>query len=216
MMKRSSEKHMEDYLRDLLDDVPQSNARLQEKTYTSTLEMEREQALEELLAQTEVVHKLQLDIKPQSVFLPPQDIHIQEEDAPFKAIFFLHSGHMFVAPIRGLRGVCRVDGVVRLFGYAPWMLGVTSYQECLMSVVDLAQLLRLKRSPPQHISPYLLLLDGLNIGLTCEEILDIRLISPHEVHWEKSKKHPVWCDGFIRSNLSSILNFKEIIKMVGA
>ena len=55
---------------------------------------------------------------------------------PFKAVHLQIGGTWWVAPLYTLGGIFSVNSLTPLFGYAPWMLGVTAHQERIISVID--------------------------------------------------------------------------------
>ena len=103
--------------------------------------------LEALLQQTEVANQLHLQ---EQLLLPEHVSKTQVIVLRFKAVQLKIGGTWWVAPLYTLGGIFCVNSLTPLFGYASWMLGVTAYQNRIISVIDFMTLFKLKKATSKN------------------------------------------------------------------
>lgn len=210
-MKPESEQDIHDYFDHLLHDLPKPKRQLQRENTYQVETKERLSELEALLQQTEVASKLQLE---QQLLLPEQVTTTEHTRTPFKAVHLQIGGMWWVAPLYTLGGIFSVNSLTPLFGYAPWMLGVTAYQERIISVIDFITLFKLKKQKSTGIAPFVVLLDDTNFGLVCDDIGAVEDIVPEDIQWASENRTRDWLAGYTREGLTSVLDVKSIVACI--
>jgi chemotaxis signal transduction protein len=129
-------------------------------------------------------------------------------DESFQILYFRAGNAQLSLPLLALRRIVRLDATLtRLPGVPAWHLGLQLVRGEKVAVADLARLLYPGSAvQDRDRDAYLLLLDELPWGLTCQSLGEARRLAPDAVRWRRGSDPGNLVQGVIREGLTPLLS----------
>ena len=105
-------------------------------------------------------------------------------------------------------------------GHAPWYLGLATYRDRSVPVVDTAQLVlppdRLARltTPPEERIRRIVFIDEGRWGLGCDEVAEVISLGRDEVRWRTERTKRRWLAGTVIDHMCALLDPAAFAEML--
>ena len=136
------------------------------------------------------------------------------ENILFQALIVNIQGMKFAISLNDLHNIIRwpQKGLTEISSEATWHLGLLSQQHQHSIIIDSAHIL----IPSQYQSidssyHFILLIAEGKWGLSCNNVIEVVTLSPHEIRWKKQHGTRPWLAGTVFDKMYSVLNIEELI-----
>lgn len=133
---------------------------------------------------------------------------------PFQALLFRVAGLTLAVPLVELNGIQEWDGekVTPMPGHVNWYLGLMTYRERSVPVVDTAwlvlpeeRLARLEGSANERLTRIVFIGEG-RWGLGCDEVAEVVTLTPEQVRWRSSRTKRRWLAGTVIEQMCALID----------
>ncbi len=149
-----------------------------------------------------------------------QDVAVHSDSTPewaeqaFQALLFTTAGLTLAVPLAELSGiqVWHEEKVTPMPGHVPWYLGLMSYRDRSVPIIDTAQLVlpeerlaRLSGDPAERIKR-IVFIGGGQWGLACDSVDKVITLNHEQVKWRSSRTKRRWLAGTVIEYMCAIID----------
>ncbi len=150
---------------------------------------------------------------PPVLSAPPEEGPPEWGRKRFQALLFKVGGLMLAVPLIELAGVqeWHAEKITPLPGHMPWYLGLMTYRDHSVPVVDTAQLVmpedrQANLAPWQERLRHVVFIGNGSWGLACDELAQVVTLNSDEVRWRTSRTKRRWLAGTVIAHMCALLD----------
>ncbi len=204
------------YFEALLNDEPEMQQQVQDPV--SKVEVAAEPIIEAPVIAPTMVVPLEV---PDEIEQPlQQDTQTRSDGKPewaeheFQALLFTTAGLTLAVPLSELSGiqVWHSEKVTPMPGHIDWYLGLMTYRERSVPIIDTAHLVlpedRLTRldSKPEERNNRIVFIGGGQWGLACDSVDQVITLSHDQVKWRSSRTKRRWLAGTVIEHMCALID----------
>ena len=160
---------------------------------------------------SEVKVDVELDVQVDTGGVVPQPMPSSVEVLMFKV-----AGLSLAIPLLDLSGVEEWGDVVKIPGHPPWSLGLMTYGDKNVPIIDIAQLVvpkshldKLTTTTEERVKRIVFIDDG-RWGLACDAVNDVLTLSSQQIRWRASRANRKWLAGTVIEHMCALLDANEL------
>lgn len=142
----------------------------------------------------------------------------------FQALLFKAGGLTLAVPLVELSGIqeWEPDKVTPMPGHVVWYLGLATYRERSVPIIDTAYLVlpddrlaRLARDPNERLSRIVFIGNG-RWGLACDEVSEVINLTEEQVRWRSSRTKRRWLAGTVIEHMCALIDPPAFAEMLAS
>jgi purine-binding chemotaxis protein CheW len=211
---------LDNYLRTLLDEVPEADVEDEETPNLSAYKVAEVQAEPNIsLKSPKITHpapsklvQVENPAKLHALAVMPE--WAQQE---FQALFFKVDQLILATPLIELSRTIKFDRKpTKIPGQPPWFLGLMDVHDSRIGILDTGQLVFGKnrgsqRNLEQNPFKRILITQDNRWGLACDEILSIGKLKPDTVRWRTNRQTKTWLIGTVIEELTAVVDLRQLV-----
>ena len=210
------------YFEALLNDEPEPQSRPQETVvaYAPEPVLEVPVIAPTMVVPVEVPDIVEVEVAQETVLRG--DAMPEWAAQEFQALLFTTAGLRLAVPLSELSGIQVWHGekVTPMPGHVDWYLGLMTYRERSVPIIDTAQLvlpeerlLRLTDKPEERINR-IVFIGGGQWGLACDSVDQVITLNHDQVKWRSSRTKRRWLAGTVIEHMCAIIDPPAFAEML--
>lgn len=230
-MENKSSKAVQDFFSTLLEEPSDDNA--------DTLVAVEQKPLEQLLARvsekapeieiTKVVKDIAVTDCKEPVAVTETNVELkisplttntlqQQLTDGFSVLYFRSMNLTLAVPLIKLQAIYPLKKVTKLIGKPSWYHGMQTERGQNINIIDTAKYLMAEKyqsALEQSVNyKYIIVLEGSNWGLLCEELIDSSSLMPDDIKWRTGVLRSPWLAGTVKQRMCGLLAVDALTELL--
>jgi purine-binding chemotaxis protein CheW len=196
----------------------------EEEQGNAEVELKQEPELPPVVAPPVVVPLSVPEVKTEVPVVPAEEGRPAWGEQEFQALLFKAGGLMLAVPLVELSGIqeWEPDKVTPMPGHVEWYLGLYTYRERSVPIVDTAHLVlpedrlqSLSQDPNERLSRIVFIGNG-RWGLACDEVSEVITLTEEQVRWRSSRTKRRWLAGTVLEHMCALIDPPAFAEMLAS